>query len=89
MEQGQVIQVASDAVVTILSVAAPLLGVALVIGVVVSIFQATTQINEQTLAFVPKIVGVFLALLIFGGWMLTSLTDFASRIFGYASTMVG
>jgi flagellar biosynthetic protein FliQ len=89
MEQGQVIQVATDAVVTILSVAAPLLGVALVIGVVVSIFQATTQINEQTLAFVPKIVGVFLALLIFGGWMLSSLTDFATRIFGYASTMVG
>ncbi|NLT17253.1 MAG: flagellar biosynthesis protein FliQ, partial [Clostridiales bacterium] len=73
MEQGQVIQVAQDAVVTILSVAAPLLGIALVIGVVVSIFQATTQINEQTLAFVPKIVGVFLALLIFGGWMLSAL----------------
>ncbi|MGI5907523.1 MAG: flagellar biosynthesis protein FliQ [Christensenellales bacterium] len=89
MEQGQVIQVAQDAVVTILSVAAPLLGIALVIGVVVSIFQATTQINEQTLAFVPKIVGVFLALLIFGGWMLSALTEFATRVFGYASTMVG
>lgn len=89
MQQGQIIQVASDAVVTILSVAAPILGVALVIGVVVSIFQATTQINEQTLAFVPKIVGIFIALLIFGGWMLTTLSDFATRIFGYASTMIG
>ncbi|MFZ5975312.1 MAG: flagellar biosynthesis protein FliQ [Bacillota bacterium] len=89
MEQGQIIQVATDAVVTIISVAAPLLGVALVIGVVVSIFQATTQINEQTLAFVPKIVGIFIALLIFGGWMLTTLSDFATRVFGYATTMIG
>ena len=89
MEQGEIIQVAQDAVVTIISVAAPLLGVALVIGVVVSIFQATTQINEQTLAFVPKIVGIFIALLVFGGWMLTTLSEFTTRIFGYATTMIG
>ncbi len=81
--------VVKDAVVTIISVSAPFLAAALVIGVVVSIFQATTQINEQTLAFVPKIIGVFIALLIFGGWMLTSLSDFATRIFGYATTMTG
>ena len=58
-------------------------------SVVVSIFQATTQINEQTLAFVPKIIGIFIALLIFGGWMLTTLSDFTTRIFGYATTMIG
>jgi flagellar biosynthetic protein FliQ len=89
MEQGDIIMVVKDAVVTIISVSAPFLAAALVIGVVVSIFQATTQINEQTLAFVPKIIGVFIALLIFGGWMLTSLSDFATRIFGYATTMTG
>ncbi len=89
MEQADVIQIAKDAIVTILSVSAPFLLAALVIGIVVSIFQATTQINEQTLAFVPKIVGVFLSILIFGGWMLSSLTEFAARMFSYTNTMIG
>ena len=88
MEQAQIIKVMQDAVNTIMLVAAPVLIIAMVVGIIVSIFQATTQINEQTLAFVPKIIAIFIALLIFGGWMLTNLTDFTHRIYGYIDTML-
>ena len=77
-----------DALTTIMVVGAPMLIVGMVVGIIVSIFQATTQINEQTLAFVPKIIAIFVAMLVFGGWMLTNLTDFTNRIYGYIGTMV-
>ena len=88
MEQTEVITVLQDGITTIITVAAPMLIVAMVVGVVISIFQATTQINEQTLAFVPKIVAILLTLLIFGGMMLTNLTDFTRRMYGYVDTML-
>ncbi len=88
MDQAEIITVMQDAVTTILTVAAPIMIVALVVGVVISIFQATTQINEQTLAFVPKIVAILLALLAFGGMMLSTMTEFSARMFGYATTML-
>ena len=88
MEQTQIIKVIADAVNTILMVSAPILIVAMVVGIIVSIFQATTQINEQTLAFVPKIIAIFLAILIFGGWMLTHLTNFTTGLFSYINTVV-
>ena len=88
MEQAEIITVMQDAVTTILTVAAPIMIVAMVVGVVISIFQATTQINEQTLAFVPKIVAILLVLLVFGGMMLSNMTDFSTRMFGYATTML-
>lgn len=59
-----------------LFLATPLLGVALVLGLLVSIFQAATQINEQTLSFVPKLVGILITLLLAGPWMLTTMVDF-------------
>jgi len=74
---------------TVLLVAGPLLLSGLVIGLLVSILQATTQIQEATLSFVPKIVAVLLAALIFGPWMLTIVTDFASRLFGNLSAAIG
>ncbi|NLN65574.1 MAG: flagellar biosynthesis protein FliQ [Clostridiaceae bacterium] len=80
MEQ-QILDTAQDAVFTIIKLAAPLLGVALVVGLAVSIFQATTQIQEQTLSFVPKILAVFLSLFIFGAWMMTTLKEFTLRIY--------
>jgi flagellar biosynthetic protein FliQ len=80
MEQ-QILDIARDAVFTIIKLSAPLLGVALVVGLAVSIFQATTQIQEQTLSFVPKIIAVFLSLFIFGSWMLTTLKEFTIRIY--------
>ena len=88
MEQAEIITVMQDAVTTILTVAAPVMIVAMVVGAVISIFQATTQINEQTLAFVPKIVAILLVLLVFGGMMLSNMTEFSTRMFGYATTML-
>jgi flagellar biosynthetic protein FliQ len=88
LDQGQIIKVIQDALNTIMLVAAPMLIVGMVVGIIVSIFQATTQINEQTLAFIPKIIAMFVALLIFGGWMLTNLSDFTHRIYGYIDTML-
>jgi flagellar biosynthetic protein FliQ len=70
-------------------VAAPLLLVALVIGLVVSIFQAATQINEQTLSFIPKLVGVFVALVVAGPWMLSIMLDYMREVFGGIPLLVG
>jgi flagellar biosynthetic protein FliQ len=72
-----------------LMVSAPLLLVALVIGLVVSIFQAATQINEATLSFIPKLVGVFLALIIAGPWMLSVMLDYMRQVFTGIPGMVG
>ena len=81
MTHGEISSIISDAVITILTVAAPMLGLGLIVGLIISILQATTQINEQTIVFVTKILSVFLALIIFGRWMLTQLTDFTLRVF--------
>ena len=88
MSQADVLRVSQEAITIIIEVAAPLLLVGLVIGLLVSIFQAMTQINEQTLVFIPKIVGILLALLVFGSWMLTRLTDFTTRLFGSIAQMI-
>lgn len=73
-----------EAISTVLTVSLPAVGVGLVIGVIISIFQAATQVNEQTLTFVPKIIGILLALLVFGGLMLSNLTEFTDRVYQYA-----
>lgn len=88
MDQAEVITVVQDGVMTIIAVSAPILIVAMVVGLIISIFQATTQINEQTLAFVPKIVAILIVMLVFGGMMLTNLTDFTHRMYGYVNTML-
>ena len=63
-----------------LMIAAPMLLVALIIGLVVSIFQAATQINEQTLSFIPKLVGIFVALVVAGPWMLAVMLDYMREV---------
>ncbi|MFZ4454167.1 flagellar biosynthesis protein FliQ [Salibacterium aidingense] len=80
MTAETVISLAENGVWTVFLVAGPLLVVALLLGFGVAIFQATTQIQEQTLAFIPKILGVLAALVIFGPWMLQMLTDFTYQI---------
>ena len=65
MSGDLVIQLAQQALMTVMLVAAPMLGLGLIVGLMVSVFQATTSINEQTLAFIPKIIAVFVAILIF------------------------
>ena len=72
-----------------LMIAAPMLLVALIIGLIVSIFQAATQINEQTLSFIPKLVGIFVALVVAGPWMLSVMLDYMREIFGGIPGLVG
>ena len=72
-----------------LMIAAPMLLVALIIGLVVSIFQAATQINEATLSFIPKLVGIFVALVIAGPWMLSVMLDYMREVFGGIPGLVG
>ncbi|BAB06160.1 flagellar biosynthesis protein FliQ [Halalkalibacterium halodurans] len=84
-----IIGIAERGVWTVLLVAGPLLLVALGLGLFVSIFQATTQIQEQTLAFIPKIVGVLVSLVLFGPWMLSQLLNFAYSIFNNLHRFIG
>jgi flagellar biosynthetic protein FliQ len=72
-----------------LMVAAPMLLVALIIGLIVSIFQAATQINEATLSFIPKLVGIFVALVIAGPWMLSVMLDYMRQVFTGIPGMIG
>ena len=81
MSGDLVIQLGRDALYIVMLVSAPMLGLGLLVGVLVSIFQATTQIQEQTLAFVPKIIAVFVAIVIFGPWMLSIMVDFTRELF--------
>ena len=80
MSQEMVISVAEGAVYMVLVASIPLLAVALIVGLLVSIFQATTSIQEQTLAFVPKIVAVFVALIFFGPFILSQLSSYFKDI---------
>lgn len=82
MTEEFVLNLAREALFLCLKVAAPPLVLSLLVGLVISIFQATTQIQEQTLTFVPKIVVVMLSIVIFGSWMLNQLVNFASNLFG-------
>ncbi|ADE71189.1 MULTISPECIES: flagellar biosynthesis protein FliQ [Priestia] len=84
-----VISLAEKGVYTILIVSGPLLLLALVIGLIISIFQATTQIQEQTLAFVPKIVAVLVGIVFFGPWMLSKMISFTYEIFSNLYRYVG
>jgi flagellar biosynthetic protein FliQ len=80
MTPDMVVEIGRGAVETTLLVAAPMLGMSLVIGLLVSLFQALTQINEATLSFVPKILGVFLATMLFFPWMIRVLTGFMAHL---------
>lgn len=88
MSQEFVLNIAREALLVALMLAAPALIIGLAVGLAISVFQATTQIQEQTLTFVPKIVAVLLSLLFFGSWMLTTLVNFASNLFADLSTLV-
>jgi flagellar biosynthetic protein FliQ len=81
MSGDMAIQIGRDALMMVMLVSAPMLGLGLIVGILVSIFQATTQIQEQTLAFIPKIIAVFVAILIFGPWMLSMLVSYTREIF--------
>ena len=73
----------------LLLVSAPILLTVLMVGLVVSVFQAATQINEATLSFIPKLVGIFVALIVAGPWMLSVMLDYMRQVFGNIPAMVG
>jgi flagellar biosynthetic protein FliQ len=81
MTEGMVLDLGRHALTITLQLALPILVVSLVSGLIVSVFQAVTQINEMTLAFVPKILAVLVAAVIFGPWMLNSLIAYMSNLF--------
>ncbi|MYL33156.1 flagellar biosynthesis protein FliQ [Pontibacillus yanchengensis] len=89
MNSQFVISLAERGIYTVLIVTGPLLILALSVGLLVSIFQATTQIQEQTLAFIPKIVAVMGGLVFFGPWMLSKMVEFAASIFNNLNQFVG
>ena len=89
MNAGTVMDIGRQAVEVTLMMSAPLFLAALVTGLVVSIFQAATQINEMTLSFVPKLVAIFVTLVLAGPWMITVLTDFMRRLFESIPAMIG
>ena len=81
MTQGQVMEILQGALLVALKLTAPLLIVSIVIGLIVAIFQAATQIHEQTLTFVPKVLAIALLLLMLGSWMMTVMNDYVNEIF--------
>ena len=89
MSGDLVIQIGQEALMVVLLVSAPMLGLGLTVGLMVSVFQATTSIQEQTLAFIPKIIAVFVAVLIFGPWMLRIMVEFFSGIFTGLPSRIG
>lgn len=81
MDEMQVIELGQQAMFTILIMSAPMLGFGLIVGLIVSIFQTITSIQEQTLAFVPKIVAVFGSVIIFGPWLLSIIINYTNELF--------
>ncbi|REE94430.1 flagellar biosynthetic protein FliQ [Paenibacillus taihuensis] len=84
-----IIAIAGQAVYTVLKASAPMLLVGLIVGLAVSIFQATTQIQEQTLAFIPKVAAVLLSILLFGPWILNTLVDFTYNLLNNLYKYIG
>lgn len=89
MTPSTVIEIGRYALEVTLTIAAPLFLAALVTGLLVSIFQAATSINEATLSFVPKVIVIFLVLLLAGPWMITTMTDYMRRLFESIPSLIG
>ena len=89
MNQVQVLDIGRQALLTVIKVTAPMLGLGMAAGLTISIFQATTQIQEQTLTFVPKILAVLVSIIIFGPWMLNTLTEFITQLFNNIPQYIG
>ena len=88
MTTAEVIDIAKDALYNIIITSLPVLLISLVIGLVISIFQTVTSIQEQTMTFVPKIIGIFLGLMLFGGWMLDNMVTFMADLWSNFSIFV-
>ncbi|MBV5285808.1 MAG: flagellar biosynthesis protein FliQ [Methyloversatilis discipulorum] len=89
MTPTTVVDIGRHAVEILLIISAPMLGAALVTGLLVSIFQAATQVNEMTLSFIPKLIAVFLVIVLAGPWMITLMTDYIRRLYSSIPTLIG
>ena len=89
MTDADVLDIARDMIFTIIKCSAPLLLVSLIVGLVLSIFQTVTSIQEQTLTFVPKLLAIFLAILLCGGWIMDNCVEFFTRLCNNFSAYVG
>ncbi|MGI6083806.1 MAG: flagellar biosynthesis protein FliQ [Acetivibrionales bacterium] len=89
MLEQYLLDVARDALLTVIKISAPVLLIGLTVGLIVSIFQATTQIQEQSLHFVPKILAMLVALLLLGAWMLVTMKEFALRMYDNMLRFIG
>jgi flagellar biosynthetic protein FliQ len=89
MTPTMVVEIGRQALEVALMVSAPLFIAALATGLIVSIFQAATQINEATLSFVPKLIAIFLTLILAGPWMITVMTDYIRRLYEAIPSMIG
>ena len=89
MNSQSVLTIAQQALFVTVLVSAPMLLTALVVGLIVSIFQAATQINEMTLSFIPKLLAVFAVLLIAGPWIIAQLVDYVQRLFTSIPQIIG
>jgi len=88
MDTIQLTEIFRDAILTGFKVATPILLVSILVGLFISIIQAATSINEQTMTFVPKLVVIALVMIVFGGWMLQQMIDLVNRIFEFIATSV-
>jgi len=87
MTPDSVIQIGSEAIKMVLMISLPMLGVALVVGIAISLFQAVTQIQEMTLTFVPKIIAVFVAMILAAPWMTEKMVSFTKELFAIIPTL--
>ncbi|MCL4533669.1 MAG: flagellar biosynthesis protein FliQ [Bacteroidetes bacterium] len=88
MTDQMVIEIGRNALTVVLLIAGPLLGLSLVVGLAVSIFQAVTQVNEATLTFIPKILAIFLTMAILGSWMIGVMINYTTNLFQFLPYMV-
>ncbi|BAO28737.1 flagellar biosynthesis protein FliQ [Sulfuritalea hydrogenivorans] len=89
MTPTTVVEIGRNALEITLMISAPLFLAALITGLIVSIFQAATQINEATLSFVPKLVAIFITMIVAGPWMITIMTDYMRRLYEAIPSMIG
>ena len=86
--QGEVLDIARDAIYNIILTSAPLLLISLIVGLIISIFQTVTSIQEQTLTFVPKIIAIFLTLILLGSWMMNTMVEYTVQLWSSFSQYV-
>lgn len=88
MTEDLIIDIARNSLLTLLIVSGPMLIISMIVGLIISILQTTTSIQEQTLTFVPKIVATFLSIIFFGAWMINYMNDFTAKLWALIPEMV-